>query len=187
VEEQMSHAASRLIDRSETVLVVIDVQEKLLPHIHDGERVVRNIVKLIRFAEILGIPVLAAEQAKLGSTVGPIRDALGRTEPISKVAFGALGCGAFLDRLSALGRRALLLTGIEAHICVAQTALQALPAYTVQVVADAVGSRDPANREVALGRLASAGVVVTSTEMAMYELLREAGTEEFRKILPLVK
>lgn len=176
-----------LIHRDDTALLVIDVQEKLLPHIDGGERVAANIVKLIRFAEILGIPVLAAEQEKLGQTVVPLREALGDASPVPKLAFGALGCDAFSGRLSALGRGTVVVTGIEAHICVAQTALQALPSHRVHVVADAVGSRDPANREVALARLGQAGAVITSTEMVMYELLREAGTDEFRRVLPLVK
>lgn len=183
----MGRNAGLLIEPRDTVLAVIDVQEKLLPHIHGRERIVENIVRLVRFAQILEIPVLAAEQGKLGPLVEPIREALGAVVPFPKLEFGALGCKAFADALKGLGRGTLLVTGIEAHICVAQTALQALPTYGVHVVADAVGSRDPANREVALGRLGQAGAVLTSTEMAMYELLKEAGTDVFRKILPLVK
>lgn len=183
----MAQIGGSLIRPEDTALLVIDVQEKLLPHIHGGEKVAANIVRLVRFAEVLGIPVVAAEQGKLGSTVEPIREVLGAVVPVQKLDFGALGCADFADKVRATGRKTLLLVGIEAHICVAQTALQALPEYTVHVVADAVGSRDPVNREVALNRMSQAGAVVTSAEMAMYELLRVAGTEEFKKILPLVK
>jgi isochorismate hydrolase len=183
----MSRTAPLLLDRRDCALLVIDVQEKLVPHIHASERVVESIVRLVRFAEILEIPVFAAEQGKLGPTVGPIREALPACEPTPKLAFGALGCSAFVERLAASGKGSLILTGIEAHICVAQTALQALPSFGVHVVADAVGSRSPDNCRIALERLRQAGAVVTTTEMLMYELMVEAGTDEFRRVLPLVK
>ncbi|MBI5445579.1 MAG: isochorismatase family protein [Deltaproteobacteria bacterium] len=183
----MSPTAPLLLDRRDCALLVVDVQEKLLPHIHEGERVRDSIVRLVRFAEILGIPVLAAEQGKLGPTVGPIREALQGVEPAPKLAFSALGCPAISQRLAELGKGALIVTGIEAHICVAQTVLQALPSFAVHVVADAVGSRSPENCRIALDRLRGAGAVVTTSEMLMYELMVEAGTDEFRRVLPLVK
>lgn len=173
--------------REECVLAVVDVQERLLPHIHQGDRVVAQIVKLVKFAKIVGLPILWAEQEKLGPTAGPIRAELAGLEPFGKAAFGCLGCGGFRERLASLGRSTLVLCGIEAHVCVAQTALQALPGYDVQVVADAVGSRAPENRQLALERLRQAGAVITSTEMLFYEVLGQAGTDEFRAVLPLVK
>ncbi len=177
-----------LLRTEDTALVVIDVQEKLLPHIADGDRVVDRLVRLAKAARILGLPVVWAEQEKLGPTVSPVRDALPGLDPVVKAAFGCFGCKALAGRIASSGRGTLLLAGIEAHICVAQTALQALGAgYRVQVVADAVGSRDPANRAVALERVHRAGAVVTTFEMAVYELLGRAGTDAFRQILPLVK
>ncbi len=173
--------------REECVLAVVDVQERLLPHIHEGDRVVANIVKLVKFAKIVGLPILWAEQEKLGPTAAPIRAELAGLEPFGKAEFGCLGCGGFRERLASLGRRTLVLCGIEAHICVAQTALQALAEYDVQVVADAVGARTPENRLLALERLRRAGATVTSTEMLFYEVLGRAGTDEFRAVLPLVK
>ncbi len=175
------------IRREDAALLVIDVQDRLLPHIHQAERVVTNVVKLIRFARITGLPVLWAEQEKLGATAEPIRAELGGMTPVAKADFGCLGCGAFREGLEALGRKTLILCGIEAHICVARTALQALPRYGVHVVADAVSSRTPENRQIALDRLTLAGAVVTSTEMLFYEILERAGTDEFRAVLPLVK
>jgi nicotinamidase-related amidase len=176
-----------LLDRNTSALLVIDVQERLLPYIHEGDAVVRNVVKLIRFSRIVGMPILWAEQEKLGLTAAPIREALAGIEPVQKVEFGAVACQTFRDKIGDLGAKSLILAGIEAHICVAQTALQALPTHEVHVVADAVGSRAPENRVIALERLRQAGAVITSTEMVLYEILWKAGTDEFRQVLPLVK
>lgn len=173
--------------REECVLAVVDVQERLLPHIHEGERVVANAARLVKVARMLGLPVLWAEQEKLGATVEPVRSELSGLAPIGKAEFGALGCAPFRERLASLGRRTLVVCGVEAHICVAQTVLQALPEYEVHVVSDAVGSRAPENRAVALERLRQAGAVVTCSEMFFYEILQRAGTGEFRAVLPLVK
>ena len=182
-----AEANSRLVHRDDAILLVIDVQERLLPHIAGGEALVANIAKLVQFARIIGLPVVVTEQVRLGPTVAGIAQHLADVEPITKAEFGCLGCEGFTERLTVLGRNTLILTGIEAHICVAQTALQALDHYTVHVVRDAVGSRCRANRRVALDRMREAGVVITSTEMVMYELLARAGTDEFRAVLPLVK
>ncbi|MDW7710438.1 MAG: hydrolase [Deferrisomatales bacterium] len=183
----MDRSAGSLVGRDDCVLAVVDVQERLLPHIHEGERVVEAVVKLARFAKIVGIPILWAEQEKLGPTPAPIRAELSDLEPFGKACFGCLGSDAFRERLEALGRRTVVVCGVEAHICVAQTALQALATHRVHVVADAVGSRTPENRAIALDRLRQAGATVTSTEMFFYEILRKAGTDEFRAVLPLVK
>ena len=176
-----------LLEREECALVVIDLQNRLLPHIHDHERVVRNTTKLVHFAKIAGLPILWTEQENLGETPDEILEHLSGVEPIRKIEFGSFGCEAFQRAAAALGKGTLLLAGIEAHICVAQTALGALPRYRVQVIADAVSSRDPIHRDVAFSRLQQAGVELTCTEMLFYEILRRAGTDEFRAVLPLVK
>jgi len=116
-----------------------------------------------------------------------VRAELPGITPIQKADFGCFGCAEFVEALEGLGRRTLVLTGIEAHICVLQTALGALPDYAVYVVADATSSRTPENRDLALQRMLQAGVTITSTEMVMYEVLRRAGTDEFRAVLQLVK
>jgi len=179
--------SGRLLDRGEAVLVAIDVQDKLLPAIEGGEAVLASIVKLVRLAEIVGLPIIVTEQLKLGDTVPEIRAVLPDMQPIGKVAFSCFGSEEFAQAVRELGRRTLVLTGIEAHICVAQTALAALGDYGVHVVSDAVGSRSRHNWKVALRRMEQAGATITSTEMLMYELLREAGTDEFRAVLRLVK
>ena len=176
-----------LLRREDAALLVIDVQERLLPVIAEGQGVVDNIVKLVRFSRIVGLPVILTEQLKLGETVEEIRAELPDLQPITKVEFSCLACEDFVEALSHLGRKTLILTGIEAHICVAQTALEALPDYEVHAVSDAMSSRSTHNREVALQRMRLAGVTVTSTEMLIFELLRRAATEEFRAALELVK
>ena len=158
-----------------------------MPHIDGEGEVIANLAKLGQFAAIIGLPAIVTEQVKLGPTVPEVAWHLKGVQPITKSHFGCFGCEEFVQALSALGRSTLVLTGIEAHICVAQTALQALDRYTVQVVSDAVGSRKPADRQVALDRMRQAGAIITSTEMLMYELLARAGTDEFRQVLELVK
>lgn len=177
----------RLLKREDCVLVVIDAQEKLLPVIHEQAEVVANIAKLVKFAGIAGLPVVVTEQMKLGATVPALAEA-GLSEPaIAKISFDCFGCEEFAQKIKALKRKTLVLVGVEAHICVFQTALSALEDFRVQVVGDAVSSRTARNRDLALARLRHAGCVVTSSEMFIYEILRQAGTEEFKATLPLVK
>lgn len=176
-----------LLRREDCVLVVIDAQEKLMPVIAEREKITENILRLVKFAGIIGLPVMVSEQAKLGPTLEPVAAELKGVKPIEKVTFDCLACEPFRAELTGLGRGTLLLAGVEAHICVLQTALNAVGAHRVQVVADAAGSRAPANRDLAYARLRENGVTVTSTEMLIYELLRQAGTPEFKATLPLVK
>jgi nicotinamidase-related amidase len=176
------------ITRDNCLLVVIDVQEKLIPAISGGSEVVGNVARLVRFARITGIPVIVTEQEKLGLTVPDVREWLTDNDPVKKVHFDCLSCHAFRDRLHETGRKTLVLAGVEAHICVAQTALRAAGAgYGVHVVADAVSSRVPENKRIALERVCRAGAIITSTEMFIYEILGKAGTDEFKAVLPLVK
>jgi isochorismate hydrolase len=176
-----------LLRREDAVLLVIDVQERLLPAIANGEAVVANIVKLLRFAQIIELPVILTEQQKLGATVEAVRAEIPGVEPISKMEFGCFACSDFEEAVRGSGRNTLVLSGIEAHICVAQTALGAVPEYGVHVLSDAISSRSLDDKKVALKRMLQAGVTITSTEMLMYELLGQAGTDEFRAVLKLVK
>jgi nicotinamidase-related amidase len=181
------------LDRSQAVLVVIDVQERLMPVIHERFDVERNIERLIRGAHILGVPTIVTEQyvKGLGATVEPLRAALEETggyRPIEKNCFSAHGCAPFAAQLAALDRRQVLLAGVETHVCVFQTALDLLGAgWKVWIAADAVSSRTARNRDLGLQRLVSEGVKLSSTEMALFELLVVAGTEEFRAVSRLVK
>ena len=176
-----------LLRREDCVLVVIDAQEKLMPVIHDKETVTDNILRLVKFAEIIGLPVVVTEQQKLGPTLPEIKEALSNYEPVEKIDFDCFSEEAFRKRMAGIDRSTLLLCGVESHICVCQTALSGSDAHKVQVISDAAGSRAQHNWVIALERMRAKGVVLTSTEMLIYELLGKAGTEEFRATLPLVK
>ena len=176
------------ISRENTALVVIDVQERLYPHISGNEGMATEIIRLVKFADILGIPVVHAEQFKLGPTIAPIAAALGDRTPVIKETFGCFGCADFAEQLPGLRGGTLVLVGIETHVCVLQTSMEALKlGYRVQVAADAAGSRSPYNKEIGLRRLAAAGVEVTVTESVMFELMGRSNTDEFRKVLALLK
>ena len=176
-----------LIQNEDSLLVVIDVQNKLAPLIPDTPQIVANIVKLVRLARLLDVPVLLSEQENLGETVDEIRLELTETPPVKKLSFSCFGEERFTPRLQAHDRHTLILTGIEAHVCVIQTALQAPSAYRIVVVADAAASRSSFDRDAALTRLREEGVTIVSTDMLIYEWLERAGTDAFRTALPLLK
>jgi nicotinamidase-related amidase len=186
-EKISSELSPSLLRRDDTVLVVIDVQERLLPVMEGREKLVENLLRLIRVARIIGLPVVVTEQQNLGGTVAEVKEELTFFDPISKIEFDCFKRTEFVAKLRDLGKKTLVLTGIEAHICVCQTALHALPDFNVHVVADAVSSRTADNRRIALDRMRQQGATVSSTEMVIYELLERAGTEEFRQTLKLVK
>lgn len=179
-----------IVSRERAVLVLIDMQHRLADAMPRRDAVIGASALLARAALTLDIPVIVTRQypAGLGDTVPEIAEALGAHEPVDKVAFDCLREPAFRARLEATGRRQVVLAGMEAHICVTQTALALNEAgFDVQVVADAVCSRRDADRDVALDRLRAAGVVVTAAESVIYEALGQAGTPEFKAVLELVK
>lgn len=186
-----SEVARRPLRVDECVLAVVDIQEKLLPFIHEKERVVRNSQLLIRLAGIVGIPtVLSAQYPKgLGRTVPEVASLLNGVKEIEKLEFGCFGNAGYCSEIKRLsGRSTLLVCGIETHICVTQTVLGALnQGLYVHVAADAVGSRNPLNWKVGLERMRSAGAVISSAEMMIYELLGKSGTPAFKEILQYLK
>jgi nicotinamidase-related amidase len=184
--------ARRPLETEECALIVIDIQEKLLPPIFQKEQLVRNAQLLIRAARILKIPALVSTQyAKaLGATVADIASLLPAVESVDKTLFSCFGSDVFCSFLKRLpGQRStLLLCGIESHICVAQTSLAALRyGYLVHVASDAVSSRTKWNWKIGLDRMRTAGAVISSTEMIVYELLRSSSTAAFKELLPLLK
>jgi nicotinamidase-related amidase len=188
---ESAEAARRSLNPEECALIVIDMQERLLPAIFEKERVLKNSQLLIRAAGILNVPTIATTQyAKgLGETVPEVKSLLSN-EAIDKQMFSCFGSGVFCSVLKRLpGRRStVLLCGMESHICVAQTALAALrEGYLVHVASDAVSSRTEWNWKVGLDRMRAAGAVISSTEMIIYELLRSSGTEEFKNMLKYLK
>ncbi|MGA7753937.1 MAG: hydrolase [Candidatus Sulfotelmatobacter sp.] len=184
--------ARRALDPDRCALVVIDIQEKLLPPIFQKEQLVRNAQLLIRAAGILKIPALVSTQyAKgLGATVPEVSALLTGTEQIDKTLFSCFGSDAFCSSLKRLPgqRTTLLLCGMESHICVTQTALGALrEGYLVHVASDAVSSRTEWNWKVGLDRMRSAGAIISSTEMMIYELMRSSSSAAFKELLPHLK
>ena len=185
--------ARRAIEAGQCALIVVDIQEKLLPPIFQKEQLVRNSKLLIRAADLLKIPtVMSTQYAKgLGKTVPEIASLLPESEAIDKDQFSCFGSDVFcslLKRLHGGSRNTLLLCGMESHICVAQTALAALrEGYLVHVASDAVGSRTEWNWKIGLERMRSAGAVISSTEMMIYELMRSSSSPAFKELLPLLK
>jgi nicotinamidase-related amidase len=184
--------ARRPLVADNCVLVVIDIQEKLLPPIFQREQLVRNAQLLIRAAGILHIPALVSTQYTkgLGATVPEIASLLPQTEAIDKALFSCFGSDDFCAALKNLPgeRRTLLLCGMESHICVTQTALGALrDGYLVHIASDAVSSRTEWNWKVGLERMRSAGAVISSTEMMIYELMRSSSSAAFKELLPYLK
>lgn len=179
-----------LIDRDQSCLLVIDMQERLLPAMAAAQAIARNAATLVRAANRLGVPVLASEQYRrgLGATVPALAAELPAACTIEKLHFSCLADPGFAERFRGLGRAQAVVTGIEAHVCVLQTALD-LNAAGVRtfVVADATGSRTDASLEVALARARAGGIEVVTTEMVVFEWLRRAGTPEFKELSALIK
>jgi nicotinamidase-related amidase len=179
-----------MLDRQQTVLVVVDVQGKLAQLMYKKQTLFNNLKSIIRGVRALDIPVLWAEQNPrgLGPTVAEIAAELEGMEPIAKLSFSCWQNETFVKALAAAGRKQVLIAGIEAHICVYQTAMDVSAAgYEVQIVTDAVSSRTPENKALALQKLQDVGVKMTSVEMALFELLKVAEGESFKRILGIVK
>jgi nicotinamidase-related amidase len=177
-----------LMSRGDTALLVVDVQERLVPAMADGLRVVWNVRRLIDGAKILGLPVVATEQYPkgLGATVAELAERLGPAT--AKLTFSCGGCGQLFEEMRGRGVHKILVCGIEAHVCVAQTVLDLLAdGWRVYVAADAVGSRFAEDCRIALGRMDSAGATLTTVEAALFEWCEVAGTAEFKAISRLAR
>lgn len=190
-------AASRLVERDAFVLVLVDIQERLAAVMPRRAEVVAAAVRLAKTAGLVGAPVLVTRQYPegLGGTVAEVEEVVTtlaaagvRVTGVDKSAFCCAAEREFVQALRAVERKQVVITGMETHICVAQTALSLVAdGYDVQVVADACCSRSDADHEVALARMRQAGVVVTTSESVMYEAVGRAATEEFRALLAIVK
>ena len=187
-----SELARRPLAADQCALIVIDIQQKLLPPIFQKEQLVRNAQLLIRAAGILEIPALVSTQycKGLGDTVPEIASLLGDIEPVDKNLFSCFGSDVFCTLLKRFPkqRKTLLLCGMESHICVTQTALAALrEGYLVHVASDAVSSRTEWNWKIGLDRMRAAGAIISSTEMMIYELVRSSSSSAFKELLPHLK
>jgi len=173
-------------------LIVVDIQEKLLPPIFNNDELVKNSQLLVRLANILKLPMIVTTQyvKGLGPTVPQIASLLANAQPIDKMQFGCFGSNEFRSALKAMpgNRNTLLVCGMEAHICVMQTVLGALnDGYLVHVASDAIGSRVRWNWDIGIDRMRAAGAVISTTEMMIYELLHASGTPQFKEMLPYLK
>ena len=189
---EYAEAARRPLEAERCALVVIDIQQKLLPPIFQKDQLLRNAQLIIRAAGVLKIPALVSTQyAKgLGGTVPEIASLLPETDAIDKNLFSCFGSDVFCTLLKRLpgNRNTLLLCGMESHICVMQTALAALrEGYLVHIASDAVSSRTEWNWKIGLDRMRAAGAVISSTEMMIYELMRSSSSPAFKEMLPHLK
>jgi nicotinamidase-related amidase len=192
ISTEYTEIARRPLESDQCALVVVDIQEKLLPPIFQKEQLVRNSKLLIRAAKVLKIPAIVSTQyAKgLGQTVPEIASLLPEVQPIDKDRFSCFGSDVFCTLLKRLPgkRNTLLLCGMESHICVMQTALAALrEGYIVHVASDAVSSRTEWNWKIGLERVRDAGAVISSTEMMIYEVMRSSASLAFKEMLPFLK
>ncbi len=179
-----------MITTEDTVLVLVDVQGKLAQSMHNKKDLFENLKKMVKGAQVLGIPILWAEQNPdgLGPTMPEIAELFTNQSPVSKFSFSCCGSEQFLRDLEAVNRKNILIVGIEAHVCVYQTAADLTNLqYNVQIVADAVSSRTAENKQIGLEKSKDAGASLTSTETALFELLKEAKGDKFKEIINLVK
>jgi nicotinamidase-related amidase len=179
-----------MLERDRTVLVLIDVQGKLAEAMCEKEALVQNLRRLVLGAQAMKLPIVWTEQipAKMGPTIPALAELLAGQCPLPKVAFSCCGEPVFLNALEATGRTQVLLCGIEAHVCVVQTAADLVArGFHVEVVGDAVSSRTAANRQLGLDKARAAGAGITGVETCLFELLKTAAAPEFRDILKLVK
>lgn len=180
----------RTLNLRRVQLVVVDVQEKLLPHINEHEDMLARVVCMVRAAHELEIPTLVSEQYPqgLGRTPESVMVAAKGAPRLEKMTFSCWRDEGMHDHLLRANRSQVLLVGIESHVCVQKTALDLLEASIEPVVlADAVSSRNPTDKDFALRRMERAGVLVTTVESAIFEMIERSDSPEFKKILPIVK
>jgi len=177
--------------REDSLLLIIDIQDRLIPTIFKADRILLNIETLIKLAEIYQIPILVTEQKKLGTTTLKIKEILkdfNSYNPIRKLDFSCYRNEEFRRVLKETNVSNILVCGIETHICVSQTALDLIRnGYIVHIIGDATSSHKKEDYEIAIERLRDSGAVITTTEALIYELSERAGTQNFKRILELVK
>ena len=180
----------KILGSGNTGVIVVDVQEKLMPVMGRKERVINNIIKLLQLAKIFGLPVILTEHHVrwLGPTHPEVIEALPAYEPITKMHFNCCDVDAFNERLDSERFENVILTGVESHICIFQTCVSLIEkGYQVHVPQDAIDARTDENWKVGLDLMKRAGAFVTSTETVIYQILKKAGTKEFKKMLKLIK
>jgi len=185
---KMNLPATLTVDN--TVLVVIDIQDRMYRVMHEKERLLQNLQKLIKGAVVLEVPVVLTEQYPkgLGATLPEIIEILPGVKPVEKLCFSCWGEELFRKEIEKANRPQVLIVGIESHVCVYQTAIDLLASgYGVHVAVDCVSSRELENKEVSLAKMSGAGVNLTTTEIALFEMLKVARGDKFKQISSIVK
>ncbi|MBN2484865.1 MAG: hydrolase [Bacteroidales bacterium] len=178
------------IYKENSIGVLIDVQEKLLPHMYNKDEVKDNCLKLVHGLRILNVPVIVTQQYTkgLGNTIEELNTAAGNFSYIEKLTFSCYREPSFIKVMNRSGKRNAIIMGIESHVCVLQTALDLLyNNFNPIIVTDAIGSRKKPDMDAALWRMRDVGCILTTTESIMFELCIQAGTPEFKEISKIVK
>jgi nicotinamidase-related amidase len=186
----LSFGKLKMLEIQNCCLIVVDLQGKLAQLMHNKVVLFKNIEILIKSAKILNIPIIWCQQCpeSLGPTIPQIAQLLSDIEPINKASFSCCGSDQFITKLDRLSRRQILLCGIEAHVCIYQTAMDLIRLdYEVEVICDAVSSRTAENKQAAMTKMTAAGARLTTTEMALFELLKTADHPQFKQIAKLIK
>ena len=178
-----------IINRDKTAFVMIDIQDKFIPIIHEIDKVIKNTNILIKAAEILKIPLVVTEQYPKGLGKTNEKVLLPKNNiPYEKIEFSCFGCREFTKKIKELKVDTLVIFGIETHVCVVQTVLDALEQdYKVHVVEDAISSRTIENKRIGIERMRQSGAFIVSTEMILFQLMKKAFIEGFKDISDLVK
>lgn len=174
-----------ILNKDNSVLVIVDVQDKLAVVMNQKEKITGNCLHIIEAAKLLGIPIILTEQYPkgLGQTISEIKEALPEYNPLEKVTFDCCRGEGFLQKISSLRKTHIILTGMETHVCVLQTCLGLMgKGYFVHLVSDAVCSRKKDDYKTGRKMMRDAGAVVTCTETVLFQLLEKAGTPEFKAI-----
>jgi nicotinamidase-related amidase len=176
---------SGLLRASDSLLLIVDVQERLAPHVHEHQRVIENCEWLIGVAEVVGVPVLATEHHPqgIGRTVTRLRQRLPADAILRKEHFSCVSEPSCGSRIEDAGRRQIVVVGMEAHVCVMQSAIELQESgISVFLVADAVSSRAPENAACAVDRMRRHGVEIVTREMVLFEWAHRSATEQFRQL-----
>lgn len=178
-----------MLERDKALLLIVDVQERYRKVLTEVDNLTRNISILVEAAKILDVPVIVTEQYPqgLGRTVPEITECLGDHALFTKKTFSCCGADGFVEALKQSGRKQVIVCGIETHVCVSQTVHDLLQeGYAVHIVVDALSSRNFINKEIGIEKMTLSGAIPSTVEMALFELLKQAGTEEFKAVQSLV-
>lgn len=179
-----------LLDRGDSLFLVIDIQERLADVMSVKDQVIKNTCRIIELARMIGIPIVVTEQYPkgLGRTVPEVQTALSQYQPVEKTAFNCCAEPGFMDEIRRHGKKKIIISGMETHICVLQTSVGLIrEGFVPHVVSDAVCSRTKQNWRTGLEFMRDFGAVITGTETVLFQLLGKAGTEEFKAVSKMIK